>query len=452
MPAGNMWDLSNILMGNQSGQYRAAGIQTAAQNISRGIMEYRQQQQEKEAAEAAKRWLKTNATAYGLQVNVADEKELGAVIKAAGGGPQAISLISQLTQQKQQANVMAQEAELRKAQLQQIQAQQQQQQANAGAMTVAAGGSPGAAQLAAMLKNGRVGFRDLQSTGNFATDYLRAGGELTPQVVELARMLSKGQQAPASYQTIDVPGAGKMVVDAATGAPVDAAKIIKPSMSSDAGPQISSDGKYQRSGPNDEWKPIPEKKNDAKALTSQELQRIESLNQTERDLNMLEQAYKEVGADWGGPVAGRIKGMDPTDPNVSRIDSLVTGATPNLARGVFHEVGVLTDRDVDRYKALLPSRTDTEAQRKQKFADLRTRLKSARAETIATLKAAGRDVDGLENMFQAGSADGGQSPDVQSAGAIPTFSSEDEINAALERGTIKRGSYVRVFGQLYKVQ
>lgn len=172
---------------------------------------------------------------------------------------------------------------------------------------------------------------------------------------------------------------------------------LRPQPKSTAGgPETSPDGRFYRSSPQDEWHPASEKKNDEKALTAQELQAVSAIQQSGRDLDSLEEAFTALGdADYGGPLMGRIKALNPADPNISRITNLIAGATPNLARGVFREVGVLTDEDIKRYQKLLPSHADTAAQRKQKFADLRTRLGQSSKQQLETLKAAGRDVDGL---------------------------------------------------------
>lgn len=182
----------------------------------------------------------------------------------------------------------------------------------------------------------------------------------------------KAVPGSAGFGRIEVPDLGTLVIDKATGQPIDGGKVIRPH----------------------------EKKSDEKALTATEIQQIQALQQAGRDLSSLSAAYGEIGdKDWGGPVAGRIKALDPTNPNISRISNLVTAATPNLARGVFREVGVLTDEDIKRYRKLLPDYTDTAAQRTQKLADLQKRLAEQTDETLRTLQAAGRDVSGLKEKI-----------------------------------------------------
>lgn len=138
-------------------------------------------------------------------------------------------------------------------------------------------------------------------------------------------------------------------------------------------------------------------KAEGKALTQTEVAGIAALNQAEMDLDTLENIYKELGPDYGGPVSARVKSfaMGGQNPNIAALENAITAATPNLARGVFREVGVLTDQDVARYKKLLPSPTDTQEVRTRKIKQLRDRIAAGRKEVVTSLKAAGRDVEGF---------------------------------------------------------
>lgn len=65
-----------------------------------------------------------------------------------------------------------------------------------------------------------------------------------------------------------------------------------------------------------------------------------------------------------GPISGRLSSLNPYDPRVIRVKNMITQTVPGLARGIFHEVGVLTDTDVARYTQTLenPNLTVEEAQ------------------------------------------------------------------------------------------
>ncbi len=130
-----------------------------------------------------------------------------------------------------------------------------------------------------------------------------------------------------------------------------------------------------------------------KDLVAGELQILNSLDQAEKDLGTLEKMFNDAGPGYGGPVSGRAKGvLGGLDTTTAAINNARISATPNLARGVFREVGVLTDKDVERYAKLLPSPNDTPELRTQKFAQLKQRLNEGRKLTIENLSKAGRNV------------------------------------------------------------
>lgn len=59
-----------------------------------------------------------------------------------------------------------------------------------------------------------------------------------------------------------------------------------------------------------------------------------------------------------GQIKGRIsklKGTLGSNPNAAALNAAITGLIPKVARGVFGEVGVLTDQDVSRYEKTVPN-------------------------------------------------------------------------------------------------
>lgn len=61
-----------------------------------------------------------------------------------------------------------------------------------------------------------------------------------------------------------------------------------------------------------------------------------------------------------GPIAGAFKGANPWDTNAQTIKAQLNAIIPNLARGVYGEVGVLTDNDIQQYAKTLPNLKSTE--------------------------------------------------------------------------------------------
>jgi hypothetical protein len=376
----------NPSVNDNSGQILAQGFGHAVEAISRGVSDYRREQKRKEEEEAAVAFIKQHGARFGLDVT--DDKEVRAAVKAAGGGPQAVQVFGAMQQQVERKAAAAQQQQLVEAQLAQMEASKQAeandaaifQQLQAAGQRPAEGGTD---------SGGKPAPRPPMD-GRIVGEFLRRGGSLghaakmASTFETVAREDAIRNPAPKTvapkpgvggFNVVELPGVGKITVDATTGEPIDAGKIIKPD---------------------------PEKKNDEKALTAGEIQQLQSLQQASRDLTSIDSAFQEIkDKDWGGPVAGRVRRLTSggADANISRIDGLLTASTPNLARGVFREVGVLTDEDVKRYRALLPDVNDTAAQRKQKLADLRVRMAQQTEETLATLKAAGRDVAGLREKI-----------------------------------------------------
>lgn len=100
-----------------------------------------------------------------------------------------------------------------------------------------------------------------------------------------------------------------------------------------------------------------------------------------------------------GPIAGAFRGANPWDTNAQTIKAQLNAIVPNLARGVYGEVGVLTDNDIKNYAKTLPTLTSTEAVRNAVlYITLDLISKNIRS-TLSTNAAAGRDVSGFVDIY-----------------------------------------------------
>lgn len=73
------------------------------------------------------------------------------------------------------------------------------------------------------------------------------------------------------------------------------------------------------------------------------------------------------GLKTTGPVAGRTRTLLSQlggDADARAINATIQGLIPTVARGIFGEVGVLTDADIDNYRKTVPNLNSTEAQNK----------------------------------------------------------------------------------------
>lgn len=146
----------------------------------------------------------------------------------------------------------------------------------------------------------------------------------------------------------------------------------------------------------------PENKASERKLTAEEMKRLGAVRQAGSNVDYLAKfyglqpagdgGYEPIpGADvnWGGPLMGRLKpwlsaftGHSASPSYAARHSNargLVTAMVPNLARGVFGEVGELTAADQRRYEALVPTEYDTMAQRAAKLRLLQDYLASTTA-------------------------------------------------------------------------
>ena len=97
---------------------------------------------------------------------------------------------------------------------------------------------------------------------------------------------------------------------------------------------------------------------------------ITSINQIKLALSGVETlreflAQGDDGLNLTGPVKGRVRNFIKTlggDADAAAINAAIQGLIPTVARGIFGEVGVLTDTDIDNYKKTLPNMNSDEEQ------------------------------------------------------------------------------------------
>lgn len=100
---------------------------------------------------------------------------------------------------------------------------------------------------------------------------------------------------------------------------------------------------------------------------------FEKLTQTERELAVgtieiaarigdVRKNFEELNKEDQGRLQGqltKIKNMGIEDLDYAIFEASVIGALPGIARDIFNEVGVLTDKDMERYRKILPDITDS---------------------------------------------------------------------------------------------
>ena len=101
-----------------------------------------------------------------------------------------------------------------------------------------------------------------------------------------------------------------------------------------------------------------------KRLTDSQLEKIQ---QATNALGSLESLQGLLKIDSTGPLSGRGRTLVSQlggDADARAINATIQGLIPTVARGIFGEVGVLTDADINNYRKTIPNLTSTEGQNK----------------------------------------------------------------------------------------
>lgn len=100
-----------------------------------------------------------------------------------------------------------------------------------------------------------------------------------------------------------------------------------------------------------------------------------------------------------GPILGILRGNNPYDVKAQLLKATLQATVPNLARGVYGEVGVLTDNDIANYTKTLPNiRSPKELSDLVLSMTLKV-VKNSVDSNLQVLAAEGRDVSGFEPLY-----------------------------------------------------
>lgn len=156
-----------------------------------------------------------------------------------------------------------------------------------------------------------------------------------------------------------------------------------------------------------------------KELLSEQMKVLSNLNSAEFTLKEIEERFNKIAS---GPITGRARGANPYDVDAQEIERLVDSLVPGLARGVFGEVGVLTDNDMKRYRAMIPNMSTEPEVAKRMFKNLYNKLKNSRTSNLNVWKDAGYNVEQIIKNLPASSTE------------LPTIRSQAEYDQ-LPKGT-----------------
>lgn len=126
-----------------------------------------------------------------------------------------------------------------------------------------------------------------------------------------------------------------------------------------------------------------------KSLTQGEKERLLKYEMTSDQLKDLENMIMDTTTD---PLLGILRNNIPYDDKAKAIKAKITSLVPSLARGVYGEVGVLTDSDVERYTQTLPNLKSTSEQKEMLIDMTQRMLQRGTEQILKNLASGGNDV------------------------------------------------------------
>lgn len=100
------------------------------------------------------------------------------------------------------------------------------------------------------------------------------------------------------------------------------------------------------------------------------------------------------------PIIGVIRSKNPYDTKAQMVKAQLQAIVPNLARGIYGEVGVLTDNDIKNYSQTLPTLTSTEDVRQAVLGITIRSIQRSIENKLKSQASGGRDVSGFLGQYQ----------------------------------------------------
>ncbi|MCK9370982.1 hypothetical protein M0R04_13815 [Candidatus Dojkabacteria bacterium] len=116
-------------------------------------------------------------------------------------------------------------------------------------------------------------------------------------------------------------------------------------------------------------------------------------------VNQISSLQKTLEGQDTGPILGILRDNNPYDVKAKLINAQLQALIPNLARGVYGEVGVLTNQDIDNYKQTLGNIKTPQDTNNLLLAMTLSTIKSSLDNNFQTMAAAGRDVSGFKGIY-----------------------------------------------------
>lgn len=170
---------------------------------------------------------------------------------------------------------------------------------------------------------------------------------------------------------------------------------------------------------------ITEPKKDIKAIPSEGVKQLGLANQAFQISRRLDDAYRnliESDPIFTGLIAGSITkavaGKRWND-KIAAFEREATAILAPIAKGTYNETGVLSDKDVARYKDVIPDLRDNPSVGQQKIRSLLKETDQSYANILDHWKRAGYDTTGFEDKMTGASGGATPTPESTPTGAGP---------------------------------
>jgi len=133
-----------------------------------------------------------------------------------------------------------------------------------------------------------------------------------------------------------------------------------------------------------------------KSVTGTPLDRMEKARTVLSQVGALQANIQQSNT---GPILGAFRGANPWDTNAQTIKAQLNAIIPNLARGIYGEVGVLTDNDIKNYKGTIGNLNSTEDLNDALLYITIDLVGRSIKNTLEVQAAGGRDVSGFVDIY-----------------------------------------------------
>lgn len=133
-----------------------------------------------------------------------------------------------------------------------------------------------------------------------------------------------------------------------------------------------------------------------KALSDSAAQSFEKAQNVLNQVGGLQETISKMDT---GPIQGLFRNANPYDVDKTKLKAQLQAIVPNLARGIYGEVGVLTNADIDNYIQTLPNGFSTDDQKKALMDFTMKTIKDSITTKLKNSAMAGFDVSGYAPLL-----------------------------------------------------